>query len=99
MNVDDACLVGRIDGSLIKQIYDLPLLEKEYDIIEVHIPEQLVTVNASYFIGAFGERLFDLSPVNFSQKYVFKSENKFVVKRLNEYVFEKYFSLYNIYSL
>lgn len=88
---EDTCLVGKIDGKILSECYNFKILEKEYDIIEINIPENLIVVNGSYFIGAFGDRLKELAPVAFLSKYKFVSKtNDFAVKRLNEYVTEKY---------
>lgn len=96
---EDTCLAGRIDGSLLKDFYNFALLEQHYDQIEVIIPEQLVVVNASYFIGAFGERLSELTPVGFKKKYVFISNNQYSVDRIYNYIDDQYFRLASVFSL
>lgn len=75
---DETALVGRENGKSLRLAFtekgiDLLALEKADDQIVIIIPEDVVSVNKSYFLGAFADRVRELGKVLFNEKYQFKT--------------------------
>jgi hypothetical protein len=72
----ETALVGRLDGEvllikLIKEKYVFKVLEIEYEKITIIIPNRIVSINKSYFLGLFETRIVDLGKKEFLKKYKF----------------------------
>lgn len=71
-------LVGRDNGEVLRA--DLEVagivwknLEQQFDEIEIVIPDYVVTINKSFFLGLFEESVLRLSKEGFIAKYKFNT--------------------------
>lgn len=76
----ETALIGRKNGEnalekLKKEGTDLCLLEKEYDKIIISVPEHVVSINQSYFLGMFETSIERLGKTGFLLKYEFKASD------------------------
>jgi len=76
----ETALIGRENGEnalekLKKEGTDLCLLEKEYDKIIISVPEHVVSINRSYFLGMFETSIERLGKTGFLLKYEFKASD------------------------
>ena len=76
MKGDESCFAGRDDGrafisDLRDQGIDLDQLEQNYREIHMVVPDQIVTINYSFFEGAFSDRVRRLGKIGFEEKYKF----------------------------
>lgn len=67
----DIVLSGRDRGEELRKKLELNKKEKENDIIEIEIPEDVCSINSSYFLGAFGDSIRKYGKERFLQKYIF----------------------------
>lgn len=75
---DETALVGRENGKSLRLAFtnkgiDLLAMEQTENPIVIVIPDEVVSVNKSYFLGAFADRVRALGKVIFNQKYQFKT--------------------------
>lgn len=75
---DETALVGRENGKSLRLAFtkngiDLLALENAENQIVIVIPEDVVSVNKSYFLGAFADRVRALGKVIFNEKYQFQT--------------------------
>jgi hypothetical protein len=78
LHARETALVGRENGEetlskLINQGNDLENIEKKFDKIIVKIPERIVSVNKSYFLGLFELSVERLGREEFEKKYNFET--------------------------
>lgn len=83
-------LVGRDKGANdLKHIFakyiSFEILEDNFEKIAIIIPERIITINYSYFLGMFGEALIRLGKENFKKKYVFVA-SIFVMNKIEKHI-------------
>lgn len=83
-------LVGRPNGEkLLKTLKVKGLifseLEKKYETISISIPNFIVTINKSFFLGWMETRIEELGKNNFITKYKFETTNH-INERIKEYI-------------
>lgn len=83
-------LVGRANGEalqskLIKAGYEFVKMETDYEQIKIVIPEKIVTINKSYFLGLFETVVQRLGRNAFLDKYVFVS-NEYILSKIRMHV-------------
>lgn len=80
----DTCLVGKDDAlTFIKKLEREGINIKKEDEVTFIIPEQIVTINLSFFYQVFSEEVLELGSVGFKNKYKFISDSDFMNNRLN----------------
>ncbi|WP_394897933.1 STAS-like domain-containing protein [Clostridium butyricum] len=67
----DIVLSGRERGEELRKKLELNKKENEYNVIEIEIPEEVCSINSSYFLGAFGDSIRKYGKEGFLQKYIF----------------------------
>lgn len=75
---NETALVGRENGRearkrLLRNKMALEELEEKFDHIVVQIPKRIVSMNRSFFLGAFADRVKALGKDEFSEKYIFET--------------------------
>lgn len=80
LSTEETALVGRDNGRNLRKTLNaksgrLEDLEKNYKKIYIIIPNQIVSMNRSFFLGAFADRARSLGKVNFREKYQFGTSN------------------------
>jgi hypothetical protein len=75
----DTALVGRKNGEqLLRKFKEdkilLKDLEKEFDLIKIHVPRNIITINKSFFLGWLETRILELGKEQFNIKYSFETE-------------------------
>lgn len=80
-------LVGRKHGECIHDVYPIPFetLEKKFDKIIIIIPQQIITINKSFFEGLFKDRVQALGKFHFKNKYQFKTTNH-IKEKISKYI-------------
>lgn len=66
---------GRERGQRVREAAQLDKLERKYATIEVHIPEDVYSVNSSFFLGMFGDSIRELGEAAFREKYRFTGKS------------------------
>ncbi|HXC61841.1 MAG TPA: hypothetical protein VNV63_04125, partial [Nitrospiria bacterium] len=62
---------GRERGKYWRQYFKLDQLDQDDSTVEVVIPEDILSVNLSFFLSLFGESVRHLGSVDFKAKYHF----------------------------
>jgi hypothetical protein len=79
-------LVGRPRGEAAREKYDLDSIDKEGRQVEVTIPNNIYSVNSSFFLGLFGKSIVTAgSRETFFGRYHFSSSNE-LKERFEGYV-------------
>ena len=76
----DTALVGRNSGEnlmnkLKQKSIILEEIESKFDSIKIVIPERIITMNKSFFLGAFETRVQKLGKDEFCKKYDFEASD------------------------
>ncbi len=66
---------GREFGEKVRRDLNLERLDNTNEKIEIIIPEDTFSLNASFFLGAFGPSVRNLGANKFKEKYIFKCED------------------------
>lgn len=69
---DSRFLSGRPSGENARRHFKLDSLDKSDDRAEVSVPDDLYSVNLSFFLGMFGPSVRKIGAEGFREKYVFK---------------------------
>lgn len=70
----DIVLSGRDRGEDLRKKLNLEKLEKENEIINIIIPEEVCSLNSSYFLGLFGHSVRLFGENKFLEKYNFQCD-------------------------
>lgn len=63
---------GRDRGNAVRLEVKLEELDMDPDVeVEVHVPEDISSVNTSFFLGLFGDSIRQIGPGRFREKYRF----------------------------
>jgi hypothetical protein len=87
----DTALVGRDYGKAFRKSLEtehgkLAELEKSTDMpIKFIIPRTIITMNKSFFLGAFADRIISIGKESFLQKYDFTS-SAYINSKLEDYI-------------
>jgi hypothetical protein len=86
----ETALVGREHGEetlklLKERKIILKSLEENYDHIIVIIPEKIVTINKSFFLGLFETRIQELGEEKFKQLYDFQT-TEHIRKKIDKHI-------------
>lgn len=68
---NDIVLSGRERGEELREKLDLDKNEVDNTIIEIEIPDEVCSINSSYFLGAFGDSIRKFGKDKFLKKYIF----------------------------
>ena len=87
INSNETALVGRETGRTIRKKLEskglvFSSLEEKYESISINIPNDIITMNRSFFLAVFAERVKTLGKENFNAKYKFHA---------SEYIMHKVF--------
>lgn len=64
-------LSGREKGAEIRNRLSLDKIDKDHEPMEVIIPEELYSINSSFFLGLFGPSVKSFGEAGFKDKYIF----------------------------
>lgn len=78
-------LSGRDEGYRCRKLADLESIDKEIGIVSVVVPEDLYSINISFFLGFFGESVRNLGEKRFREKYEFQCDT-FIMDNINDAV-------------
>jgi len=83
-------LVGRENGEhvfdhLAKNKIVFSELEDKYESISLIIPDKILTINKSFFLGLFETRIQKLGTDGFQKKYKFKASDR-IQKKIKRYI-------------
>lgn len=82
---DETALVGRengenVLGKIIQGGLDFKKLEKSFDKIIINIPDHVVSINKSFFLGLFETSVLRLGKEGFLNKYKFVTSDHIINK-------------------
>lgn len=85
---NETSLVGRENGeNVLKKLkdnsFDFEKLEKDYEKIIINIPDSIVSINKSFFLGLFEMPVQRLGKDDFFTKYQFKTTEHIQIKIKN----------------
>lgn len=89
ISIKDTALVGRdyakkMHTDVLAKIGSLSELENKYDTIYIVIPKRIVTMNKSFFLGFFEERIMAIGKEKFLNKYIFDA-SEYIVNKISPY--------------
>jgi len=70
-------LAGREKGAEIRNRLGLDKIDKNQEHVEITIPENLYSINSSYFLGLFGPSVRSLGEAGFKENYTFTGDDIF----------------------
>ena len=84
----ETALVGREHGEKLLQLLEnksvmLNLLEKEYKLIEIVVPDSIISINKSFFLGFLETRIQELGPETFRLKYNFNA-SEYIIRKIDK---------------
>lgn len=84
----ETALVGREHGENLFQLLKkksimFNSLEKEYNIIEIVVPDSIVSINKSYFLGFLETRIQELGTDVFRLKYIFNA-SAYIIRKIEK---------------
>ena len=84
----ETALVGREQGEKLLRLLKqksimLNSLEKEYEIIEIIVPNSIISINKSYFLGFLETRIQELGTKVFRTKYSFKA-SEYIIRKIDK---------------
>jgi hypothetical protein len=87
----ESALVGRPNGEMLlsrlkRENLIFKDLEKKYGKIVIKIPQRIVTINKSYFLGFMETRIQELGKDAFIIKYLFEASEHIKEKISNSYI-------------
>ena len=90
INKNDTALVGRNNGenllsTLNRKGFNLEQCEIKYDKIIFQIPQKIITINKSFFLGVFETRIQDIGKLKFQEKYEFDT-SKHIKDKIVKYI-------------
>lgn len=78
-------LSGRDIGSMWRKNFLLDSLDKSDESIQINVPEDLYSINISFFLGLFGKSIRTLGAKKFKEKYTFVCD-EFLMKNIDKYI-------------
>lgn len=66
---------GRDRGAVVRKTVALDDLDKQEEQIEVYVPDDLFSVNSSFFLGMFGPSIKTFGDEGFRSRYTFKGKD------------------------
>lgn len=78
---DSRVLSGREEGKKVREKLNLDLIDKNEEIIKVVFPDDIISLNSSFFLGLFGPSVRLLQELDFQKKYIFECP-KFIEKSI-----------------
>ena len=69
---DEIILSGRPKGEELRQKLNLEKMDSEADAIKIIIPQHIVSLNSSFFLGLFTESVKKFGEEGFRSKYFFE---------------------------
>lgn len=87
---EETALVGRDNGRNLRNVLsskgiDLAHLETIHEKINIVIPEHIVSMNRSFFLGAFADRAKILGKTEFTKKYYFVTSDH-IQKKIEDHI-------------
>ena len=87
----ETALVGREHAKAFRKAleekgFGLEKLEKEPEEIEFVIPDHIITINKSYFLGVFADRVRSLGKTGFKSKYRFKTSSEHILNKIDGHI-------------
>lgn len=84
----ETALVGREQGEKLLRLLKqksimLNSLEKEYEIIEIVVPNSIISINKSYFLGFLETRIQELGTDAFRIKYNFIA-SEYIIRKIDK---------------
>ncbi|EHK2307033.1 TPA: hypothetical protein ACSQIM_000524 [Clostridium perfringens] len=78
-------LSGRDVGIKWRKNFELNKIDNLDDEIEIIVPDDLYSINISFFLGLFGDSVRALGAEGFKNKYKFKCDD-FLKKNIDKYI-------------
>lgn len=82
-NPNSKVLSGRKEGKEFRDKIDLDNIDKNSDVVNVIFPDDIISLNSSFFLGLFGPSVRYLGKEKFEQKYTFTCPD-FIINSIND---------------
>lgn len=76
-------LSGREEGYGYRKKFKIDTIDEEESSVEVIVPDDLYSINISFFLGLFGESIRKLGEKRFREKYEFLCD-EFILENIND---------------
>lgn len=77
-------LSGRDFGTQVRQKLKLDEIDKTEEQVIIVIPDDIWSLNSSYFIGVFEKSIHYLGEENFRKKYLFQYSNNYILENIEQ---------------
>lgn len=76
---EEKILTGRDEGKKVRESLKLDNIDNEDITVIVEIPNDILSLNSSYFLGLFQKSIMLLGEEKFRKKYIFRCERKSII--------------------
>ena len=77
-------LFGRDFGAQVRNKLKLDEIDKTEEQVTIIIPNDIWSLNSSYFIGMFEKSILLLGEEKFRKKYLFQCSNNYILENINQ---------------
>lgn len=82
-NPSSKVLSGRKEGKDLRDKLTLDTVDYNSEVINVNFPDDIISLNSSFFLGLFGPSVRNLGKEEFEKKYIFNCP-KFIISSIND---------------
>lgn len=82
-NANSKVLSGRKEGKNVRDRLSLDTIDNTLEVVKVIFPEDIISLNSSFFLGLFGPSVRQLGKEKFEEKYKFECP-QFIVNSIND---------------
>lgn len=83
-NPNSRILCGKTFGIQVRKKMKLDDIDKTEEQVTITIPDDIWSLNPSYFIGVFEKSIHYLGEENFRKKYLFQCSNDFIKENIEQ---------------
>ena len=92
-NLNSKILSGRHFGMQVRKKMKLDEIDKTEEQVTIIIPDDIWSLNSSYFIGVFEKSVNYLGEENFRNKYVFQCSNNYILENIEQGIEDIFYNL------
>lgn len=82
-NPNSKVLSGRKEGKSVRDRLSLDTVDNNSEVVKVIFPEDIISLNSSFFLGLFGPSVRYLGKEKFEMKYIFEAP-KFIKNSIDD---------------
>ncbi len=77
-------LCGKTFGVQVREKLKLDEIDKTIQQVVIIIPDDIWSLNSSYFTGVFEKSIYHLGEENFRKKYLFQFSNRYIKENIEQ---------------